>query len=177
VQAHIAPRLALVCDAVTTGFYQPIKKQQGDPEWDQYEVKADVSGLVQRPNRLADASQLHAVSAIGDKALREAGGFEEEDAPTTDERAIAVAIQVATQNPQLLDNMPDIVKAVKALYDGTPATGPGQVQSQREPGTLTPLVPSNVTPPAPVVPNGLPARGEARPLAEQDTLPQAGSPV
>lgn len=192
VQIHVDPRLQLVTDALTTGFYRPIRAQQfqqtgmsaqeAAEEAARYDVGADTSKLVQRPNRLADASQLHAVNAIGDKALREAGGFEETDAPTSEERAIALALTVASANPQLLDNMSEIVAAVRALLDGTPDTGPDVVSSQREPGSLKPLAPGNqngVRPPSASAPNGTPtANGrEARPLGEQDTLPSAGSPV
>jgi hypothetical protein len=185
VQAHVVPRLDLVLDALTTGFYRPVLKQlqeQGvegvtrdDPE--SLTLRPDASGLVQRPNRLADASQLHAVNALGDKALREAGGFEEKDAPTNEERAVAVALQVATSNPQLLDNMPEIVATVKALLDGTPETGAGEVSTQREPGSLRPLVPAN-RPAAAAAPNGTPRPGrgeEAAPLVEQEGSPRSGS--
>jgi hypothetical protein len=182
VQIHVAPRLDLVCDAFTTGFYRPILEQlqkvapeslpnylkSVDPA--DVDLKADVSGLVQRPNRLGDAQSLHAVAAIGDKALREAGGFEESDAPSSQERAIAIALQVAQNNPQLLDNMAEIVTTVKALLDGTPETKPGEVSSTRTPGTLKPLVPGNEgVPPSPVktAPNGQPTNGApALPEAE-----------
>jgi len=197
VQVHVAPRLALVTDAYTVGLYRPILRQmqesdpgsllgwQRDADPDEVEVKADVSGLVQRPNRLADASQLHAVNVVSDKALRAAGGFEESDAPSSDERAAAVALSVATANPQLIDNMAEIAGYVKALLDGSPASGEdaGPV-SQREPGSLTPLEPQNAgEPPAPAAkaaPNGTPVpatNGKAAPLAEADSLPRAGSPV
>jgi hypothetical protein len=181
VTTHVKPRNDLIADALTTGFYRPIKRQQGDPNPDAYTLKFDYSGLVQRPNRLADASQLHAVNAISDKALREAGGFEETDAPNSRDRAIALALQVATGNPQLLDNMAEIVAAVQALLDGTPETGPDAVSSQREPGTLKPLAPGNqprATPPSASAPNGTPTNGQGvRPLAEAEGEPSAGRPV
>jgi hypothetical protein len=180
ITSHVAPRDDLIADALTTGFYRPIKKQMGDPDPGAYELKFDYSGLVQRPNRLADASQLHAVNAISDKALREAGGFEESDAPNSNDRAISLALQVAQANPQLLDNMPEIVAAVKAILDGTPQTGPDVVSSQRTPGTLKPAAPGNapaLTPPA-ASPNGSPVNGTAAaPLTEAEGQPGAGSPV
>jgi hypothetical protein len=192
IQAHVKPRLDLVSDGYTTGFYRPILKQlqalppeerpaglpDGDPE--EYELDFDVSGLVQRPNRLADASSLHTAGAINDKALREAGGFEESDAPSSMEKAISIALQVGQGNPQLLDNLGEIVQAIVALLDGTPTSGPETVDSQREPGSLTPLVPANGGQrPLPVrtAPNGTPATREGATVAEADTLPRAGSPV
>lgn len=188
IQAHVAPRLSLIVDALTTGFYRPIRAQQEPPGTDVsvFDVKADVSHLVQRPNRLADASQLHAVGVVSDKALREAGGFEDEDAPTNQEKAVAIALSVAQVNPQLLDNMPQIVSSVLALLDGTPQSGPGVVQSQRLPGTLTPLAPGNVpavvpptatAPAAKTAPNGTPTNGAAAPLTNAEGQPAQGSPV
>jgi hypothetical protein len=177
VQIHVAPRLDLVCDALTTGFYRPVLRQLRPGEDPlRYRVRADVSGLVQRPNRLADASSLHAVNALSDRALREAGGFEESDAPTSEERAVAVALAVAQGNPQLLDNMPEIVSAVKALLDGTPESGPAEVESAREPGTLVPLAPGNrgVAPTrVRVAPNGQPAAPGAAPVSDADAPPAA----
>jgi len=189
VQAHVKPRLELIWDALTTAFYRPILRQlqgkavpgtpEGDP--DTFTLKPDVGELVQRPNRLADASQLHAVQAVGDKALRTAGGFEESDAPSSKERAIAVALQVATQNPQLLDNMTEIVSTVMALLDGTPETGPGDLSSARRPGTLDPLEPENrgQAPSPRLAPNGTPTPGGAAPAPITDTegVPASGNPV
>lgn len=182
VQAHVKPRLDLITDALTTGFYRPIFKQQNPDskdEADQYIVRADVSQLVQRPNRLADASQLHAVGTLSDATLRTAGGFEETDAPTTNERAIAIAIQTAQANPQLIDNMPEIVASVQALLDGTPATGADQISSKREPGTLIPLV-KNTSPQVHVetTPNGTKNQSDQpKPLQETDARPGAARPV
>lgn len=175
VQAHVAPRLALLCDGYTTAFFRPVMEQLGRADADAYEVKADVSGLVQRPNRLADASQLHSVGAISDKALREAGGFEETDAPSSNEVAVAKALEIASANPQLLDNMPEIVVAIQALLDGTPATGPAPVldppttANGRQPGTLRPGAAAPLEPAA--------TAGKEAPLAEADAAPQAGAPV
>jgi hypothetical protein len=184
IQAHVSPRLDLVCDGVTTGYYRPVLKQLQatevgraslpsilrDADPDDVDVRADVSGLVQRPNRLADASQLHSVNVIGDEALRDAGGFEESDAPSPKERAVAIAIQVATANPQLLDNMAEIARAVEALLDGSPDTGPeAPLAPSRVPGTLRPLQAAPTKP--------ADTQGEERPLVEADTLPSAGSPV
>jgi hypothetical protein len=181
VQAHIKPRLDLLCDALTTDFYRPILEQvRPDEDPSLYVVKADVSGLVQRPNRLADASQLHAVKAIGDKALREAGGFEESDAPSSHEMALAVALQVGQNNPQLLDNMGEVYTHIRALLDNDPEKGPEAPSSVREPGTLKPRNPADAAaPPVKTAPNGAPTDTgqEARPLGEQDGTPRTGSPV
>jgi len=176
IQAHVKPRLDLITDAITTGFYRPIYKQQNPDadDADEFIIRSDVSQLVQRPNRLADASQLHAVGVLGDEALVEAGGFSEEDMPTSQERAIAIAIQTAQANPQLIDNMGEIVAAVVALLDGTPGTDAEQISSQREPGSLKPLIP-NTSPQVHIeaAPNGTNTNGQPKPLQETDARPGA----
>jgi hypothetical protein len=174
VSAHIDPRLGLLADALTTGFYRPIKRQMGDKDWESYEVKFDTSGLVQRPNRLEDASALHQVGAISDAALRGAGNFDEEDAPDAREVAVKTALQIASANPQLIDNMPEIVSYVLALFDKTPQTGPGgPLQSAREPGTLEPARGFSPTPAPPSTNGASPPAASAA----GEGAPQAGSPV
>jgi hypothetical protein len=180
IQAHVAPRADLIADALTTGFYRPIEVTDKDVSG--YVVKAAVDHLVQRPNRLGDAQSLHSVNAISDKALREAGGFDPEDAPSNQDRAISLALTVASANPQLLDNLPEIVAAVKALLDGTPETGPDQISSQRQPGSLRPLVPGQrpAVPPATAsAPNGTPTqngRGAAT-VGNPEEQPASGPPA
>jgi hypothetical protein len=173
IQTHVVPRLDLIADALTHGFYRPIKKQQNDPDPDSYTLKFDVSHLVQRPNRLEDASTLHAVGAISDKALREAAGFEETDAPNSAAQAIEIALSIAQGNPQLIDNMPEIVKAVMAVLDGTPESGADVVSSQRVPDTLKPLAPGNTpqAPPPQASANGAPAVPGARPAVAGTPAP------
>jgi hypothetical protein len=163
VQAHIVPRLDLICDALTTGFYRPMRAQVNPGEdVSVYEVKADVSVLVQRPNRLADASTLHAAHVIGDAALREAGGFGDEDAPTTLDTAIRLTLETALGNPQLLDNMSEVFANIAALLDGTPLTGPNQ---EEEP----PAAPVRALRPV--------QQPKEVSVADVDTLPAAGPPV
>ena len=180
IQAHVAPRLAVVSDALTTGFLRPLLEQilpGSDPA--DFEVVFDVSHLVQRPNRLADASQLHAAGVVGDDTLREAGGFGDEDAPSSRDRAIAVALEVGRGNPQLLDNMGEIYAAVYALLDGSPETGP-EPDEPATPATLPRQPGAAPTPgarPQPSAPNGSPRPRGGAPLAEADGQPRAGSPV
>jgi hypothetical protein len=149
----------------------------GDKDWEGYEVKFDTSGLVQRPNRLEDAGALHAVGVLSDDAYRNAGNFEDTDAPSSREVAVKTAMTIAGANPQLIDNMPDIVNYVLAILDGTPQTGPnGPLQSARQPGSLAPAEGDSPVPPTP----GAPAPGAALPPASSATgegPPAAGSPA
>lgn len=144
VASHIEPPLALICDAITTQYLHPVLIEQGmDPqEAEEYVVWYDVSHLIQRPTRLADAIQLHAVDAISDEALRSAGGFSDEDAPPQVNRAIEIAATVASANPALIDNIPQIVAAFEALFNPVttnPATIPdAPTEDIQEPTSGTP---------------------------------------
>jgi DNA topoisomerase IB len=119
VTTHVEPPLALICDAITTQFLHPVLRDQGmdDDAVEEYVVWYDVDHLIQRPTRLADAIQLHSVQAIGDAALRDAGGFGDDDAPPKINRAVEIAVQVAQANPALIDNLPDIVAAFESILN------------------------------------------------------------
>jgi hypothetical protein len=82
-------------------------------EAQEYVVWYDTSRMIQRPNRLADATALHEKGVISDDALRAAGGFDESDKPETLDRPIEIAIEMAMANPALVDNMAEIIKAFK----------------------------------------------------------------
>lgn len=85
VSTHLEPPLALICDALTTQYLRPVLTGQGltDAEAASYVIWYDVSGLVTRPNRFADATALHTAGVLSDAAYRKAGGFGDEDAPPT----------------------------------------------------------------------------------------------
>jgi hypothetical protein len=121
VTTHIEPPLALIADAITSQFLWPVLIEQGmdEAEAREYVVWYDVSHMVQRPNRLADAQALHAVDAISDDALREAGGFSEDDAPADMSRSVEMAITMAQANPALVDNLKEIIAAFDEVLNPT----------------------------------------------------------
>lgn len=121
VTTHLEPPLALVCDALTTQYLWPVLDEQGIDEAHQYVIWYDVSHLIQRPNKFADAKQLYADGVLSDEAYRKAGGFADDDAPKDIDRPVELAIQVAIQNPNLIDNIPEIIQAFRqALAPGGP---------------------------------------------------------
>jgi hypothetical protein len=119
VTTHVEPRLALICDAVTTQFLWPVLIATGMPEEEAkgYVIWYDVSQLVQRPNRFQDAQVLHANKAISDDAFREAGGFGDSDAPTPIQQAVEIAVEMAVANPALVDNMAEIIAAFSEVLN------------------------------------------------------------
>lgn len=126
VTTHLEPPLALVCDALTTQYLRPVLVSMGfTPEdAEQYVVWYDVDHLIERPNRGADAKDLHSVGAITDRALREATGFEEGDAPAQAEEAaeafsplVQLVVDFAARAPSLVQavGMPGIFNQLKEL--------------------------------------------------------------
>jgi hypothetical protein len=173
IQAHVVPRLSLICEGLGH-WYNAVKETQKDDRAGDYELRADVSHLTQRPNRFADANTLYAAGVLSDEAYMEAGGFNAEmDKPDSQESAIRYAIQVALGNPQLVDNLPELFAAFQALLDGTPETGPVVAEP-------VPAVPDVAAPPPKGVPAPTEQGGNARPgeapIRRAVPAPEQGGP-
>ncbi len=78
-KVHIEPVLEIICDALTAGYLRPA---MGDTP---LVVFYDSTELVSRPNRSADAKDLHDRFAVSDATLRTSAGFSESDKPDEDE--------------------------------------------------------------------------------------------
>lgn len=78
------PKLALVCQALTTEWLQPLL--EGEPDADEWLVWYDTSGLRSSSNKSASALEAFKEGLISDKAARRELGFTEKDAPGTSER-------------------------------------------------------------------------------------------
>lgn len=119
VSTHIEPSLALICDALTMQYLRPVLMQQGmsEEEAAEFVVWYDVSQLVTRPNRLADASSLFDKGVISEETLREAAGFGDADAPPQLDQAVQIAVELAKSNPALIDNMKEIIAAFNEVLN------------------------------------------------------------
>lgn len=136
VETHIAPVLALICDAITTQFLWPALMADGmtEEEAQEYVVWYDVDHLIARPNRGSDAQTLHSVGAITDEALRRYSGFEETDAPEELEEgqendpALDLVLDMVRRAPTLAaaPGIPELVRQIRAAMadDGTAAPLP-----------------------------------------------------
>lgn len=83
ITTHVEPPVALICDAITSQYLWPILEQSGMDEdtVHTYVIWYTVKHLVQRPNKLNDAKDLHEAGVISDDTLREEAGYTDEDAP------------------------------------------------------------------------------------------------
>lgn len=75
------PKLALVCQALTTEWLQPLLEFDDVPDADEWMVWYDTSGLRSSSNKSASALEAFKEGLISDKAARRELGFTEKDAP------------------------------------------------------------------------------------------------
>lgn len=92
---HIEPSARNMADAVTTSFLRAaLLKLKYPPELvDRVRVWFSIGKLTENPNRRQDAIDAHDRGAIGNRSLRDALGFGEEDAPTQSELLGMIAMK------------------------------------------------------------------------------------
>jgi hypothetical protein len=124
IHTHLTPPLALVADAFTTQYLRPVMKQMGrsEEEIENTVVWFDVDHLITSPNKGEDAKIAHDAGAISDKALRDAYGFDEADAPAASllPEAEKIALEMVRAQPALMSEpgLPVILEQMRALLGG-----------------------------------------------------------
>lgn len=133
VKAHLEPPLGIICDALTTEFLRPVLESQGMSPEDarEYVVWYDVDHLIERPNKAQDAKDLYALGLVDEKTVREASGFEEDNAPekiATEQLdpAVDLAMKLVQGAPSLLSvpGLPAVVEQIKAALEGRTESAP-----------------------------------------------------
>lgn len=109
------PRLALVCQAITQEWLQPLLAAEGDPEADEIIIWYDTSSLRSSSNKGASALEAFKEGLINDNAARRELGFTDADAP--DE---------VPQVPQDSHAQPQREELSVGDTQQTPSTEPGQ---------------------------------------------------
>jgi hypothetical protein len=144
ITTHVEPRLALICDALTSQFLRPVLIAKGmQPEQaEQYVIWYDVDHLIIRPNRTADAKDLHDSGSISDKAYRDAAGFSDDDAPQETaqvDMAVSTALDLVRAAPSLAQTpgLAALVEQIRGVLEGKPVED---------------IPAGNQPPPAPVAP-------------------------
>jgi hypothetical protein len=122
ISTHVEPPLALICDALTTQYLWPALASMDIEDPEQYVVWYDVSDMIVRPNRASDAGSLYDKGALSDVALRAANGFDESDAPITDDldEATSLAFELVRKSPELLRNpgLASLVDQIRKVLAG-----------------------------------------------------------
>ncbi|QDP45508.1 portal protein [Microbacterium phage FuzzBuster] len=159
VTTHIEPPLGLFCDSLTTQYLRPMMLALGysQEEVDDTVVWYDVSHMIVRPNRSAEAKDLYDAGELSGEAYRNAAGFDENDAPPGDttDPAVALGLDMIAKAPSLMQNpgLESVVAQIRTVLAGETPTDPD----------------------APVVEEVAPAEAEATDGAESDA-PADGIP-
>jgi hypothetical protein len=106
-KAHIQPLTLLVCDALTDIYLRPALRAAGYTQQQAERVRIwyDPSEVVTRPNRNQDAISNYDRYALSGRALREATGFNEDDAPTPTEVVMRLLFQKGPMTPELAESL------------------------------------------------------------------------
>jgi hypothetical protein len=118
VKLHVVPVLTTVVNAINSGYYEPALERQGLDAF-RFTLWFDTSELVQRPNHGADAQWLYEHDQLSGEALRRETGFDDSDAPTTDEKLAKILATVVLTNPDLLNSL---TGPLLRLWAGGPAS-------------------------------------------------------
>jgi hypothetical protein len=171
VKLHVIPVLTTVVNAINSGYYEPALERQGLDAF-RFTLWFDTSELVQRPNHGADAQWLYEHDQLSGEALRRETGFDDSDAPTTDEKLAKILATVVLTNPELLNSL---TGPLLRLWAGGPAraddiTIPPDTAPAGEPPTSEQPVPTGTD-----IPTQAAAlrRGPHRGLAQEAMLTAA----
>ena len=133
IKIHIVPPLVRVCDAYTRAYLAPaLKRIRKDPR--RFAYWYDTSSLTQRPDRQADGVVVYDKLLLSDDAMRQAGGWTDDQKPAEKERQQRLAVELLRANPQALANAalvalaglpPEIAEAAAAA--AAPPAVPGEV--------------------------------------------------
>lgn len=139
---HGQQKAQQLVDDLTSAYYRPyLRDVLQKPDWDKRCVAYDASKIINHPDRSKDAKDLFDRVALSHKALREATGFTDDDAPSDDERAERIGI---------------LTRDSSLAWDGIPSVKAGGIEPQ--PGVIVTGQGGGATVGAP---SGAPTGGEA----------------
>lgn len=93
-KAHLQPIAQYLVDDLTSAYYRPQLRELGIADWRKYCIAYDAAEIINHPDRTKDAKDLHDRAVLSDEALREASGFDDEDAPSEEEVNRRIGIMV-----------------------------------------------------------------------------------
>lgn len=143
IKLHVEPLLGLVCDALTEGFLRPALGSDADD----LVVWYDASPLKQKPNRGPDALQLYDRRELGGGTLRREYGFDDADAPDSDELRLRTLQELATQAGSQPDIAERVIDALHLLPESSARPAEGQTRQEGEATSGDPTGGVSATPP------------------------------
>lgn len=163
LKTHIAPTAELICDSLTRGYLWPRLKAAGmkPAEYTKYVVWYDMSELAIRPDKSQNAKDAYDRMELSGEALRREGGFDEDDAPQSEE-LVQMGLKALIRN-----NPGDAADALNALagkdvIEITPVSAAAPAATGGAPAAPEASAPPNGKPPGPPEqPAGPPAKAAA----------------
>lgn len=139
VKSHLEPRLAVVANAVTTGYLRPALTDMPGVTPSDYVVLADTASVRMRPNRSAEAIQIYDRGWLSGEALLRETGFDVSDMPSGDEQREWLLRKIATgsTSPEQTQAALKILGADLGLQPAVPKAAQGQIPPALEPRRAT----------------------------------------
>lgn len=177
-KAHIQPLTLLVCDALTDIYLRPALQAAGytAQQAERIRIWYDPSEVVTRPNRNQDAISNYDRYALSGRALREATGFNEDDAPTPTEVVMRLLFQKGPMTPELAESLlrtfaPNLLESARQA--GQAASDNPLPPEVNEILDLTPGAPAPATPGEEALP---PSAAESLPSTAPSAAPKVQGP-
>lgn len=131
-KAHLQPIAQQLVDDLTSAYLRPALRAAGVNNWQDYCIDYDAAEIINHPDRTKDAKDLYEARAIGKTALRDAAGFEDDDAPTEEElnEMLGVAIRdasLAVYGIPAIRGLGGLEPAPGEIEQGKSATNPGGI--------------------------------------------------
>lgn len=132
---HLQPIAQQLVDDLTAAYYRPSLREAGIEDWQNHLIAYDAASVIAHPNKAKDAKDLHGAFALSDEALREATGFDPDDA-ITDEAEMTRRVGIAVKDGSLaITGEPRAIDAPgggsgTGIPDQTGPAGSEEVQKQ-----------------------------------------------
>ncbi|MDI9914373.1 hypothetical protein [Rhodococcus sp. IEGM 1379] len=96
-----SPTVATICHALTIGFLHPMLQAAGVEDWADHLIWLDASELELRPDKSVDSRELFKEGMLGEETTRRENGFDENDAPTPEEKRTNLLTKLLIGAPSL----------------------------------------------------------------------------
>lgn len=98
-RSHLQPVAQRFCEDLTSSYFRPAARDAGVQGWEDLVVWYDAAHIINHPDRGKDALDVYDRGGLSLESLREAKGFDDDDAPTEQDRAERIGI--ATRDSSL----------------------------------------------------------------------------
>ena len=153
-KAHLQPMAQQLVSDLTMAYLRPYLRDQNVPDWDTFVIDYDASAIINHPDRGAAADAAYDKGTLSDESYRKAKGFDEDDAPSEEEKDMWLGVKVRDASlakygiPSL---KPGGLKPEAGVVEmGDASSGGGEVVAPKTVATPTPAETVKDQPPQPV---------------------------